>query len=73
MNRSPDQLRPVEIQRCFLPSSPGSVLYRSGQTVVLCTASVSDQVPPWMIGKGKGWVTAEYSMLPHSTAPRKGR
>lgn len=71
--RSFDTLRPVEIHRHYLPSSPGSVLYRSGETVVLCTASVSEKVPEWMEGNGKGWVTAEYSMLPHSTSPRKRR
>lgn len=71
--RPADQLRPVEIQRHFLPGSPGSVLYRSGQTVVLCTASIQEGVPPWMAGGGRGWVTAEYNMLPHSTRPRKAR
>ncbi len=73
MTRSADQLRPVEVTRRFLPSSPGSVLYRCGETVVLCTASIQDGVPPWMKGGGRGWVTAEYNMLPHSTAPRKAR
>ncbi len=72
-SRSADQLRPVEITRHYLPSSPGSVLYRSGNTVVLCTASIQEGVPPWMAGKGRGWVTAEYNMLPHSTSPRKAR
>jgi len=48
-------------------------LYRSGETVVLCTASIQEGVPPWMKGDGKGWVTAEYNMLPHSTRPRKAR
>ncbi len=71
--RPADQLRNVEITRHYLPSSPGSVLYRSGNTVVLCTASIQDSVPPWMTGKGRGWVTAEYNMLPHSTSPRKQR
>ena len=51
----------------------GSVLIRSGRTTVLCTASVDPSVPPWMAGKGRGWVTAEYSMLPGSTRPRKKR
>jgi ribonuclease PH len=53
--------------------SSGSVLYRAGGTVVLCTASVEAKVPEWMKGKGKGWITAEYNMLPHSTRPRKAR
>ena len=53
--------------------SPGSVLYQAGGTVVLCTASVEAKVPDWMAGKGKGWITAEYNMLPHSTRPRKQR
>ena len=71
--RPHDELRPVEITRHYLPGSTGSVLYRSGETVVLCTASIQDGVPPWMTGGGRGWVTAEYNMLPHSTRPRKTR
>ena len=71
--RPADELRPVEITRHYLPSSAGSVLYRSGETVVLCTASIQAGVPPWMTGGGRGWVTAEYNMLPHSTRPRKTR
>ncbi len=71
--RPHDSLRPIEITRQYLSSSPGSVLYRSGNTVVLCTASIQENVPPWMAGRGTGWVTAEYNMLPHSTAPRKVR
>ena len=67
------QLRDVSVKRKFTKSSPGSVLIQAGNTVVLCTASISDHVPPWMEGKGKGWMTAEYSMLPHSTSPRKRR
>lgn len=76
MNPSPrpaDQLRDVEITRHYLESHPASVLYRSGKTIVLCTASIEASVPPWLLGKGKGWVTAEYNMLPGSTQPRKGR
>ncbi len=73
MMRPADELRPVEITRHYLPSSAGSVLYRSGETVVLCTASIQAGVPPWMTGGGRGWVTAEYNMLPHSTRPRKTR
>ncbi|MCC9599418.1 ribonuclease PH [Stieleria sp. JC731] len=71
--RQPDQLRPVEIQVGYLEHHPASVLYKSGKTVVLCTASLESSVPPWMEGKGKGWVTAEYNMLPGSTVPRKRR
>lgn len=71
--RAADQLRPVQIERNYLSAIPASVLYRAGETVVLCTASVSEEVPPWLEGKGRGWVTAEYNMLPHSTRPRKRR
>src|SRR5690606_2017199 len=52
---------------------PGSVLIRAGNTTVLCTASIDESVPPWMVGKGRGWITAEYNMLPSSTSPRKRR
>jgi ribonuclease PH len=61
------------MQRHFTRTSPGSVLYQAGGTTVLCTASLLKEVPPWMAGKGKGWITAEYNMLPHSTSPRKQR
>ena len=71
--RQTDQLRPITIQRNFVGAAPGRVLYQSGRTTVLCTASIDNSVPPWMEGKGRGWVTAEYSMLPGSTAPRKRR
>ena len=71
--RAPDQLRDVEIQCGYLESNPASVLYRCGKTIVLCTASLEATVPPWLVGKGKGWVTAEYNMLPGSTSPRKRR
>jgi ribonuclease PH len=66
-------IRPVVIDRHFTKHSGGSVLYRCGDTVVLCTASLVDKVPDWMTGKGRGWITAEYNMLPHSTSPRKKR
>ena len=66
-------IRSVKIKRKFTRSSPGSVLYQCGETIVLCTASVQTQVPPWLAGSGKGWVTAEYNMLPHSTDKRKSR
>jgi ribonuclease PH len=72
MRRS-HELRPVKIKRGFTSKSAGSVLYQAGGTVVLCTASVEPKVPDWMVGKGKGWITAEYNMLPHSTSPRKAR
>jgi ribonuclease PH len=63
----------VKITRAFTGSVPGSVLYESGRTKVLVTCSVEERVPPWMQGKGKGWLTAEYSMLPGSTSDRKAR
>lgn len=66
-------LRPVTIQRNFTKHSAGSVLYQCGGTIVLCTASLEPTVPAWMVGKGKGWITAEYNMLPSSTSPRKPR
>ena len=71
--RPADELRTVEIQNDYLAHHPASVLYKSGNTIVLCTASVEPNVPPWLEGKGKGWVTAEYNMLPGSTVPRKRR
>ena len=73
MNRRANELRPVKVKRRFTRTSPGSVLYQSGKTTVLCTASVQADVPPWLAGKGKGWITAEYNMLPNSTSPRKRR
>lgn len=71
--RPANELRPVKIKRNYTRPSPGSVLFQAGGTTVLCTASVAAEVPPWMKGKGKGWITAEYNMLPNSTAPRKQR
>lgn len=73
MKRKANQLRPVKIKRKFTNKTAGSVLYQSGETVVLCTASVDSKVPPWMEEEGKGWITAEYNMLPGSTSPRKRR
>jgi len=73
MSRKANQIRPVKVKRKYTNKTPGSVLYQSGETVVLCTASVSDDVPPWMRGSEKGWITAEYNMLPGSTSPRKRR
>ena len=71
--RTPDQIRPIEIQRRFTTASPGSVLYRCGGTHVFVTATIEERVPKWMSGRGSGWVTAEYAMLPGSTGDRKAR
>ena len=71
--RKKDELRRVTIKRKYTRVTPGSVLIAAGDTRVLCTASVEEDVPPWMAGKGKGWITAEYNMLPGSTSPRKRR
>lgn len=67
------ELRKIEIVRDFTKYAAGSVLVKWGDTWVLCTASLSDKVPPFLKGAGKGWVTAEYSMLPGSTRDRKDR
>jgi ribonuclease PH len=72
-SRTADQLRPLRITRGFTRTAAGSVLVQAGGTTVLCTASVDLKVPEWMAGKGRGWLTAEYSMLPGSTSPRKKR
>ncbi len=73
--RQPDELRPVRIQRRYTEAAPGSVLVQAGKTIVLCTASIDEGVPPWKKNAPDptGWVTAEYSMLPGSTSPRKKR
>lgn len=71
--RSASDLRPVEFVRDYTVFAEGSVLVRMGRTVVLCTASVADDVPRWMRGSGKGWVTAEYSMLPGASPDRIDR
>src|SRR3954454_3390521 len=71
--RRPGDIRPVTIERGFVRTSPGGVLYRSGATTVLVTAHLSDKVPPFLEGKGVGWLTAEYAMLPGSTPTRKSR
>ena len=68
--RQPDELREISFERDFTDQAEGSVLVRFGRTVVLCTASVDDDVPRWMRGSGTGWVTAEYAMLPGSSAER---
>jgi ribonuclease PH len=72
-SRPADSLRDWSIEPAPYGVAPGRVIVRAGRTTVLCTASVDLSVPPWMVGKGKGWVTAEYNMLPGSTAPRKSR
>jgi len=71
--RAPDDLREVRIQPGFMSSASGSALIEMGGTRVICTASVEEEVPRWMRGKGRGWVTAEYGMLPASTGQRKQR
>ena len=68
--REPDDLRQVAFTRDYTEMAPGSMLVEFGRTRVLCTASVEERVPPWMRGSGRGWVTAEYSMLPGSSAER---
>jgi ribonuclease PH len=71
--REANELRPIKIKRNFTRAAAGSVLIQCGRTKVLCTASVSQGVPPWLEGEHRGWITAEYSMLPGSTSPRKRR
>ncbi|MGH7227558.1 MAG: ribonuclease PH, partial [Gemmataceae bacterium] len=71
--RQSDQLRPLHFKRRYTRQAPGSVLVRMGRTTVLCTCCVEPVVPPFLTGKGKGWLTAEYGMLPGSTNTRKPR
>jgi ribonuclease PH len=71
--RRPDQLRPLVAEVDFLERPHGAVLFSQGKTRVLCTATVQDGVPRWMSGKGRGWITAEYSLLPASTGDRTDR
>jgi len=71
--RRPDQLRPLVFERGWTKHAEGSVLVSVGDTRVLCTASVEESVPAWMKGKGRGWITAEYGMLPRSTHTRTRR
>jgi len=71
--RQPDELRPLSFRRRYTRQAPGSVLVRMGRTTVLCTCCVEPVVPPFLVGKGKGWLTAEYGMLPGSTNTRKAR
>ena len=72
-NRGADALRPIRFQRRYTEHAEGSVLVEFGNTRVLCTASVEEKVPPFLKGKGSGWVTAEYGMLPRATNTRGGR
>lgn len=71
--RTPDQLRAVTLEAGFSPQAEGSCLAKFGNTHVLCTASVEERVPAWLKNKGKGWVTAEYGMLPRATGQRTDR
>jgi ribonuclease PH len=71
--RQPDELREIKITRNYTRHAEGSVLIQCGGTHVLCTASVEERIPPFLRGKGEGWVTAEYGMLPRSTGSRMGR
>ena len=72
-DRRPDQLRPLDVEPDYLEQPHGSVLFSQGRTKVLCTASIQDGVPRWLYGKGRGWMTAEYSLLPASTGDRVER
>lgn len=72
-NRSPDEMRAVSFERGVSKHAEGSCLVKFGDTHVLCTASLLEKVPPWMRNSGKGWVTAEYGMLPRSTSERMRR
>lgn len=71
--RRPDEMRRVNVTRGFTRTPPGSILIEMGRTKVLCTAMIEHSVPPWMVNKGRGWLTAEYGMLPGSTQERKPR
>jgi ribonuclease PH len=71
--RASDQLRAVSIERHYTKHAEGSVLVSFGDTKVLCTASIEERTPPWLRGKGEGWVTAEYGMLPRATSSRNQR
>src|ERR1700676_3146933 len=71
--RAANPLRPLSFRRRYTRQAPGSVLVKMGRTTVLCTCTVEQSVPPFLVGKGKGWLTAEYGMLPGSTHTRKAR
>lgn len=72
-NRKPNELRPIKITPGYITHPEGSVLIEMGQTKVICNASIEDRVPPFMRGQGKGWITAEYAMLPRATEQRNIR
>jgi ribonuclease PH len=72
-DRAADGLRPTRIETGFVPTAAGSALVTQGETRIICTASVTESVPRWMAGRGRGWVTAEYGMLPASTGQRRER
>jgi len=72
-NRAPDEMRAITIETGFTKHAEGSCLISFGDTRVLCTASIEERIPPWLRGKGEGWVTGEYSMLPRSTHTRSSR
>src|SRR5690242_20844205 len=71
--RGPGELRPIVIEPGFMRTATGSALISAGETRVICTASAQDGVPRWLTGRGRGWLTAEYGMLPASTGDRKPR
>ncbi|HEU4379394.1 MAG TPA: ribonuclease PH, partial [Hyphomicrobiaceae bacterium] len=71
--RKPDELRRVSIERAVSMHAEGSCLIKFGNTHVLCTASLEERLPPWLKGQGRGWVTAEYGMLPRATSTRTQR
>src|SRR5271169_3008763 len=71
--RRPADLRPLSFRRRYTRQAPGSVLVQMGRTTVLCTCCIEPAVPPFLVGSGKGWLTAEYAMLPGSTHSRKPR
>src|SRR4051794_2234558 len=71
--RRPDQLRELALEPDWLEQPHGAVLYRQGKTIVLCTATVAEGVPRWLYKSGRGWMTAEYSLLPASTGERTDR
>lgn len=72
-NRAPDEMRAITIETGFTKHAEGSCLISFGDTRVLCTASIEERIPPWLRGKGEGWVTGEYSMLPRATHTRGSR
>jgi ribonuclease PH len=72
-NRKPNELRQLSFKRKYTRNAPGAVLIKMGRTTVLCTCCVEPKVPDFLVGRGKGWLTAEYAMLPGSTATRKAR